>query len=349
MGRSDEYTDLNQQRKPAWKPDLDAKTVLLSFLGMGLCFVPIGVGLLMASDSVQELVLDYTFCLRVPQKNDPIRPFSSPTCAGYINQRPAKCICHVPFSLPDGLPGSVVIFYALSRFYQNHRFLMKSRDEFQLMGDILPLSWNCHPFDYINGSAIVPCGSFANALFNDTIRLETKNETVPLLRTGLAWPLEKQLFGNPKGRPLNESYKDFVKPPSWSKNIWELDRDTPFNNGMENEDFIIWMRPAAFPNFRKVFRRVDESHVAYRDGMPKGNYTFIIDYNYPVTAYGGRKFLVVSNASAFGGKNPFLGIAYIATGCCLVVLSFVMWILHMKYGIREDEALDVRKTDPFYF
>ena len=39
----------------------------------------------------------------------------------------------------------------------------------------------------------------------DTIELWNGNFSVPLLRTGLAWPLEKALFRNPPGELLNES------------------------------------------------------------------------------------------------------------------------------------------------
>ncbi|OQV20929.1 Cell cycle control protein 50A [Hypsibius exemplaris] len=350
MGRSDHYTDFNQQRKAAWKPDLEPKTVLFSFLGIGLCFIPIGLGLLMASDSVQEKVLDYTYCLRVPQLDDLTLagPASSYlTCAGYSAY--GRCVCEVSLPLPEGLQGNVVIFYALSRFYQNHRHFLKSKDELQLLGQVGPVSSNCYPFDYRNGSTIVPCGSFANALFNDSIQLLSNNQPIPLAKTGLAWSGEKALFKNPQGHALNESYANYVAPPAWTKNIWDLDPETAFNNGLENEDFIIWMRPSAFPNFRKIFRRLDQSVGPYSDGLPAGNYTFQIEYNYPVIGYGGRKFLVVSNASAFGGKNPFLGYAYIATGSCLVLLALVLFIVHVKWGIREDEAIDVRKTDPYYF
>lgn len=97
-----------------------------------------------------------------------------------------------------------------------------------------------------------------------------------MIRTGIAWPSDKNIkFRNPsveKGETLKEAFEKFgvVKPPHWSKPIWELDTD-PNNNGFQNEDFIVWMRTAALPTFRKLYRRIE-------GGLTKGNYTLEIDY-----------------------------------------------------------------------
>lgn len=44
------------------------------------------------------------------------------------------------------------------------------------------------------------------------------------------------------------------------------------------EDFIIWMRPSAFPDFRKIFRRLNRTEHWFQHGLPAGNYTFTINY-----------------------------------------------------------------------
>ena len=44
------------------------------------------------------------------------------------------------------------------------------------------------------------------------------------------------------------------KPPSWQKEPWQLDLEDEANNGYKNEDFIVWMRAAVFPTFRKLYR-----------------------------------------------------------------------------------------------
>ena len=65
-----------------------------------------------------------------------------------------------------------------------------------------------------------------------------------------------------------------VSPPAWGKKLWELDTVTPdnSNNGLLNEDLIVWMRTAAFPNFRKLYRKINQT-------LEKGTYKLTIDYS----------------------------------------------------------------------
>lgn len=74
------------------------------------------------------------------------------------------------------------------------------------------------------------------------------------------------------------AFKGYVKPDSWKKNVWELDPNNTDNNGFQNEDLIVWMRTAALPTFRKLYRRVDHSIAGFTEGLPKGNYTLFVDY-----------------------------------------------------------------------
>jgi len=73
-------------------------------------------------------------------------------------------------------------------------------------------------------------------------------------------------------------FKRFARPNSWRKNVWELDPDNRDNNGFQNEDLIVWMRTAALPTFRKLYRRVDHTTPGFTDGLPKGNYTLFVKY-----------------------------------------------------------------------
>ena len=46
-------------------------------------------------------------------------------------------------------------------------------------------------------------------------------------------------------------------PFNWHRPVYELDPNNASNNGYKNEDLIVWMRAAAFPSFRKLYRRID--------------------------------------------------------------------------------------------
>ena len=70
----------------------------------------------------------------------------------------------------------------------------------------------------------------------------------------------------------------FYRPKAWRKNLTELDLENPDNNGLQNEDLIVWMRTAALPTFRKLYRRVDHSMNYYYNGLFKGAYTLHIEY-----------------------------------------------------------------------
>ena len=77
---------------------------------------------------------------------------------------------------------------------------------------------------------------------------------------------------------LVTAFKRYAKPDSWKKNIWELDPNNTDNNGFQNEDLIVWMRTAALPTFRKLYRRVNHGQAGFTNGLPKGNYTLFVNY-----------------------------------------------------------------------
>lgn len=263
---------------PAWQPILTAGTVLPTFFIIGIAFIPVGIGLLYVSEEVQEHIIDYTNC----KSND-----TDQKCADKINQNSsADCFCEIPFSLQYDYVKNVYMYYGLTNFYQNHRRYVKSRDDNQLLGRLsTEVSSDCLPFatDEVNGTKlpIAPCGAIANSLFNDELTLysESLKDKVPLLRTGIAWPSDKKIkFKNPPGVLKDAFVNKFAKPKNWKKPVYELDLENEDNNGFLNEDLIVWMRTAALPTFRKLYRRINHDVPGYNDGLSAGNYTLLVKY-----------------------------------------------------------------------
>ena len=78
--------------------------------------------------------------------------------------------------------------------------------------------------------------------------------------------------------------------------------------GVLNEHFIVWMRTAALPNFRKLYGYIEQP-------IPAGaTLTFNVQANWVVERLEGAKALVVSNNYIFGGKNHWLGTLFIVVG-----------------------------------
>jgi len=74
------------------------------------------------------------------------------------------------------------------------------------------------------------------------------------------------------------------------------------------------MRTSGLPTFLKLWGR--NNH----DVMAKENYQITVNLNFPVLLYKGTKSIVISAVSWIGGKNPFLGWAYVR-GLRTILLS----------------------------
>ncbi|XP_073440470.1 cell cycle control protein 50C-like [Dendrobates tinctorius] len=338
-------TAFKQQRIPAWKPTLTPESVLSSFFIIGLFCLAVGISWIVATINVKEIWItysDYSDCSRCTKERENSSNSETP------------CSCFVNFSVKENIQGDVFMYYGLSNFFQNHRRYVISRFDTQLLGRNVTTKENiqgggyCAPFSvYNNGTPMAPCGAIANSMFNDTIALIyhkdlTNIKPVPMLKTGNTWWSDKNVkFSNPKPKDdLVQAFAGSARPPYWQKPAYALDPD-PNNNGYKNDDFINWMRVAAFPFFRKLYRRlsrIDE----FTDGLPAGNYSFVIDYNFPVSRFGGKKHVILSTLSWCGGKNMFLGIAYTVTGAAIVLTAFVMLGVHLKKRKKPKKPFAVR-------
>ncbi|KAL0578258.1 alkylphosphocholine resistance protein lem3 [Marasmius crinis-equi] len=355
-------TAFKQQRLKAWQPILTPKTVLPTFFILGVIFGPIGGLLIWGSSQVSEMTFDYTDCDTVRNSSalspqfqwlnsnqyeyrlkDSVSNIPAPAYAfvdnrGSGNSSLADFQCILDFEVPADLPASVFMYYKLTNFFQNHRRYVKSLNSDQLRGkggDANKLDdSDCKPLGKtFDNKAIYPCGLIANSIFNDTFNKPVltnpggSNTTqIPYNFTdkGIAWPKERDKYVEDPVPSGYSSYSDIVPPPNWAKKFPNgySDQARP-PNLKEDEHFQNWMRTAGLPTFTKLYFRNDN------ETMAKGRYRITIDLNYPVRSFKGTKSIVISTVSWVGGKNPFLGWAYIGAAALFILLAVAGLVRHL--------------------
>lgn len=103
--------------------------------------------------------------------------------------------------------------------------------------------------------------------------------------------------------------------------------------GVENEHFIVWMRTAGLPTFRKLYGKI------HHDLKSGDTLSFDMDLNFEVDSFDGSKALVISTLGDFGGKNSFLGISYIVVGSISLLLGV---LFAFKQAINPRQLGDTR-------
>ncbi|KAK6907957.1 hypothetical protein I203_101958 [Kwoniella mangroviensis CBS 8507] len=346
-------TAFKQQRLKAWQPILTPKAVLPTLFIIGLIFAPIGALIVWGSGKVTTITLDYTQCdvdaptdgsfQSMPSSaydyafksgsSDTKSSISAPTWSFSNDSSRSvgqEARCEIEFEVPYNLGPGVFLYYKLTNYYQNHRRYVMSLDTSQLKGDRRSASQidsgDCKPITSSGGKPYYPCGLIANSVFNDTFgpvvllnaQNGAQNQTYNFTEKGIAWGGVKK---NYVVTPGYDSPSDVLPPPNWVRRY--PDGYTEFPNLYEDEHFQIWMRIAALPTFRKLWARNDD------EVMTQGRYRVSAYMNYPVKQFTGTKSIVISTVSWIGGKQPFLGWAYIAAAILCVVLAIAGLIRHL--------------------
>ncbi|KUI72721.1 Meiotically up-regulated gene 89 protein [Cytospora mali] len=346
-------TAFRQQRLKAWQPILTPKTVLPLFFSIGIIFAPIGGLLLYASSQVQEISIDYTTCYQ-DAPNSTANTFNAVPSANVFSQfknntdveaqwrretvnvtfdgstiQTQKCM--IQFSIPEDMGPPVLFFYRLTNFYQNHRRYVDSFFDDQLAGKFVTAaqvnSSDCTPLKTQSGTKkpYYPCGLIANSMFNDTFfspyAVGTENTPYNMSEKGIAWDSDKELYKNISSAIALDS---IAVPPNWQLQFPNgYTQSNPPPNIGQNEHFMVWMRTAGLPDFSKLYMRNDTTTMA------KGTYQVDILHWFPADVYKGTKSIVLSTRTVMGGRNPFLGIAYIVVGGICILLGAVFAVTHL--------------------
>ena len=297
VGKKEEDEDLafeqtknsrfKQQRLPAWRPVPTIMDVVISFIVFGIIFIILGIILLIYSNKVHSISKSYENC-------------------GDINTN-----CEITIDVDQDIDKPVFVYYQLIGFYQNSRRYVKSKNIDQLLGESdgsdgcdpakknsemsLSTEVSINEKPLTDSNIAIPCGLLAKTFFNDSFTFSIGDEAITVDDSDIAFEKDRKLYSKNK-------YPDL----QW------LD--------ITDQHFLVWMRPSGLPDPKKLWGQIDRN-------LKKGEKIKVsIANNYDVSAYSGKKKIILSNANAFGGKNNFLSISYIVVGCLGIVCAAIFAI-----------------------
>lgn len=289
-----------------WRPIPTIKSTVLCLEITGAIFIVIGIIIISFSLKIKQIEIRY-------DDNEKCQIGTE---------------CDIDFTIPEDMEKNVFVYYRLQNFYQNHRRYLKSKSNAQLKGKILAekeIKDDCDPIilnrdiylgvtsiggNELNPDSVAhPCGLMAKSFFNDTYSIKKKggNERIVISKENIAWTTDKDRYKN--SEKANEI--------QWIS--------------VEDERFMVWMRPAALSDFRKPWGIID------RD-LTKGEYTVTIVNNYPVKSFDGKKSFILSTVNQLGGKNYFLAILYLVMGGISIVSGILFWIGYKKYNEKSEKV-----------
>jgi hypothetical protein len=155
-----------------------------------------------------------------------------------------------------------------------------------------------------------PCGLTAATHFTDrfTFRRQFIFDTIPIDSDDIAWPSD-----------IDYKFKNLGGKDTYQKQWTDI----------EDEHFIVWMRLAPLPTFRKFYGRIEED-------LDEGDYIIVIQNNYDVSEWDGEKHFVLTTTNPFGGNNEFLGGLMIGASLLCVVVFIVIALLSILNKDKVD-------------
>ena len=224
-------SSFKQQRLKGWRCSPSTKSLGYIYIALGLLFIIFGAIILSESNKVKEIRVRY----------DDIEACQADW------RTPHTCL--VPLPITEDIESPIFFYFEIKNMYQNHRKYNKSRDIYQLMGDLRSVSEidkYCDPivdmqdlgfYTTLNISSSAPanpCGLVAKSYFNDTYSIvDSSYSEIPMTSNGIAWDIDKE--------------QKFKK----SENSEEVQWIDVEKGKVYLEHFIVWMSTAGLPKIIK--------------------------------------------------------------------------------------------------
>lgn len=342
-------TAFRQQRLKSWQPILLPQSVLPILVLITCIFTPIGIGLMVSSNHVQDLTINYSSCHKlaqdtfseIPKKyvkhhfNDKVTV--KPRWRVYNDTENDNQVCQLNFQIPNDIKEHIYVYYKLTNFYQNHRKYVESFDRKQIAGHAIPwedLNTSCKPLRSDGDKVIYPCGLIANSMFNDTFQdafksFTTNNDEINdissnttsgdylLTNKKISWSIDRKK----RFKTTKYNVSDIVPPPNWFKKFPNGYTEENLPNLQEWEELQVWMRNAALPKFYKLALKNETAKF-----LPAGNYTMEIGLNYPTSIFGGSKSIVITTLGVVGTRNLSLSIVYLIVSGIMVLFAILFLV-----------------------
>lgn len=335
-----------QQKMRMWQPIMTPTKVVALFIAIGICFVPAGMSLLSQSNALFQSMLTYDGANPSPGINSCsiTKQNAGAKCkVTFTLDQDVKGPLYVYYQLDNFYQNHRK--YVTSRSASQLEGVVDI-DEKTLDTSCLPLT---QVTVNGKTTTLSPCGLIANSFFTDIITLNpaVSGPTYTLNSKGISWPTDANKFIQPTGFKYeadlilsdynNKSYSGNLGKcgptfpngckyyrsgngtlyryyyPSDDK-VTYLYETYPLQispiEGVTNEHFMVWMRTAALPNFRKLYGKIESTS----DFLKGTKLAFMINNNFEVLSFGGSKSIVISTIGPLGGQNPYLGVAYIVVG-----------------------------------
>ncbi len=284
-----------QQKFTGWRKVPSMLRISIFFFSIGVLFVGMGVVLLLFSKKIIVQNIKY-------------------------NNENA-----INITINETMKKDIMIYYQIDGFYQNHRRYVNSKSQAQLEGKNISLEdmkkrHECDPIisnkdlnineNKLNPDDIaIPCGLLAKSfiLFNDTFNFTYTNDNTQLNvnTTSIARKWDRDRF---KNIDMNRQWLD-----------------------MTDEHFMVWMRPAPFPNFTKLYGRINEDLEAGTQLTIYINHSKYYDKSEINNESNIQRSLILTTSNIFGGKNKDLAVSYLTAGGLCFILGIIIIVGYKSY------------------